>query len=821
MLSLRQIEQIIKGRVLKFSEDAPIAYLLLDSRKIISPLNSLFFAIKGKRHDGHKFIADLYREGVRNFVVEKQAQVNPSHYYEANIVEVDNAIDALQEVAAFHRAQFTIPVIGITGSNGKTIVKEWLSQLLAKDYNIVRSPKSYNSQTGVPLSVWEINDQHTLGIFEAGISLPGEMEKLEKIIKPTIGVFTTIGAAHDEGFESRKQKINEKLKLFKEVEILFYHKDYEELDVEITKNYSKLKKFTWSFKSPADLVVKEVRKDGRKTNIHAFYKEKSLNFTIPFSDDASIENVVHGIAVLLYFNIDPHELQSRLQGLHNIAMRLELKEGINSCYIVDDTYNNDLGGLSIAINFLDQQKQKELKTVILSDLLETGIEEGELYLKIGRMMQEKSIDRFIGIGETISKNKNAFRLNSSFYNSVEEFLAELNEDDFKDEMILVKGARVFHFEKIIRRLQQKAHGTVLEVNLDALSNNLNFYRSRLKPQTKVMVMVKAFAYGSGSFEVANLLQFHRVDYLAVAYADEGALLRENGISLPIMVMNPSAATFDKLFQYNLEPEIYTFKILKEYLDFLKTNEVSAKIHLKIDTGMKRLGFEENDIKELAIILKQEVSRLQIASIFTHLAGADEEAHDSFTMQQMEKFKRLAHYLEEKLAIKTLKHALNSAGIVRFPAEQMDMVRLGIGLYGIEATGILQEQLQTVGTLKTIISQIKEVKKGETVGYCRKGKADEDTVIATIAVGYADGYDRRFSNGKGKALVNGKLCPIIGNVCMDMCMLDITGVNAYEGDEVILFGEDLPIYTLAAEIGTIPYEILTNVSERVKRVFYAE
>ena len=821
MLSLRQIEQITKGRVLKFSDDLPIAYLLLDSRKIISPLNSLFFAIKGKRHDGHKFVADLYREGVRNFIVEKQAQFNASHYYEANIIEVDNAVTALQEVAAFHRSQFAVPVIGITGSNGKTIVKEWLSQLLAKDYNIVRSPKSYNSQTGVPLSVWEMNEQHTLGIFEAGISLPGEMERLQKVIQPTIGLFTTIGTAHDEGFESRKQKIDEKLKLFKGVEVLFYHKDYQELDSEINKNYPSLKKFTWSFKLPADLLIKEARKDGRKTTIHALYQGQSLNFTIPFSDDASIENVLHGVAVLLYFNTEPHELQARLQGLHNIAMRLELKEGINSCYIVDDTYNNDLAGLSIAINFLDQQKQKEAKTVILSDLLESGMEEADLYKKIGRMMKEKNIDRFIGIGETISRNKNAFQLNSSFYKSTEEFLAELNEESFKEEMILVKGARVFRFEKIIRRLQQKAHGTVLEVNLDALSNNLNFYRGRLKPQTKIMVMVKAFAYGSGSFEVANLLQFHRVDYLAVAYADEGALLRENGISLPIMVMNPSATTFDKMFQYNLEPEIYTFKILKECLDFLKANEVSAKIHLKIDTGMKRLGFEEKDIKELAIILKQEASRLQIASIFTHLAGADEEEHNSFTRQQMDKFKQMAHYLEDKLGIKTIKHALNSAGIVRFPEEQMDMVRLGIGLYGVEATGLLQEQLQTVGTLKTIISQIKEVKKGETVGYCRVGKAVNDMLIATIAIGYADGYNRRFSNGKGKVLINGKLCPIIGNVCMDMCMVDITGVEAYEGDEVILFGEDLSISTLAKEIGTIPYEILTNVSERVKRVFYTE
>jgi Alr-MurF fusion protein len=501
-------------------------------------------------------------------------------------------------------------------------------------------------------------------------------------------------------------------------------------------------------------------------------------------------------------------------------VRLELKEGINSCYVIDDTYNNDLAGITIAINFLDQQKHKEDKAVILSDVLESGMKEQELYQNISNLLKEKGIQRLIGIGKTISRNKSLFNLESKFYEGTEEFLKGFNPQDFSEEMILVKGARVFQFERIIQQLQRKVHGTVLEVNLDALSHNLNFYHAQLKPMTKIMVMVKAFAYGSGSFEVANLLQFHRVDYLAVAYADEGVALRENGISLPVMVMNPSYHTFDKMFQYNLEPEIYNFKVLYEYLDFLKVNGISSKIHLKIDTGMKRLGFEEKDIKDLIGLLKKNKT-LNVASIFTHLAGADEEIHNEFTRGQIDRFKKNCTLMEEKLGYKVLKHALNSAGIVRFPEAQMDMVRLGIGLYGVEANGLQQGNIETVGTLKTIISQIKEIKAGETVGYSRKGKAEKNITIATIAIGYADGYDRRFSNGKGKVLINGKYCPIVGNVCMDMCMVDISGVEAHEGDEVIVFGKELPIYKIAQDIGTIPYEILTNVSERVKRIFYAE
>lgn len=818
MLNFNQLQHITNGKVVASFQDLPVEHFLLDSRKITSPSSSVFVAIKGQRHDGHKFLNDLYNKGVRQFIVESS---NLSYNLpESNILEVSSSIEALQNIAAWNRAQYTIPVIGITGSNGKTIIKEWLSQLLSKDYNIVRSPKSYNSQVGVPLSVWQMNEQHTLGIFEAGISLVKEMENLKRVIEPTIGIFTNIGTAHDEGFESKEQKIQEKLKLFKDVKTLLYCKDHVLIHEQIQNVIPNVSTFTWSYRQQADVLVKEVIKANGRSKIHLQYKNQGYSFNIPFFDDASIENIIHCVSTLLLLGIGGAEIDNRLQSLHTVAMRLELKEGINGCYIIDDTYNNDLAGLTIAINFLDQQKRKEDKTIILSDVLESGLEEKKLYKEIASLISGKNIQKVIGIGETISRNNKFFPPESKFYQTTEEFLNEFIQDDFYDEIILIKGARKFEFERIVSQLQQKVHGTILEVNLDALSNNLNFYKSRLKPQTKIMVMVKAFAYGSGSFEVANLLQFHRVDYLAVAYADEGVALRENGISLPIMVMNPVYQTFDKLFQYNLEPEIYSLKVLKEYISFLQTHEISSKIHIKLDTGMRRLGFEEKDMKELLLLLKS-TSLVQVASIFTHLAGADEETHNEFSKGQIQKLQKLASIIEEKLGYKILKHALNSAGITRFPEAQMDMVRLGIGLYGIECNNLFQKDLQTVGTLKTIISQIKTIKSGETVGYGRKGKADKDLTIATIAIGYADGYSRRFGNGVGKVMVNGQLCPVIGNVCMDMTMVNVTGLDVEEGQEVIVFGHELSIHQVAESIGTIPYEILTNVSERVKRVFYTE
>lgn len=803
--------------------------LLTDSRFVSQPDHSIFFAIKGERHDGHQFIEELYQKGVREFVVEKKALTDDFKKRLSNLIEakfwvVENAIRALQNLAAKHRDTYNIPIIGVVGSNGKTIVKEWLSVLLSSsDNSIVKSPRSYNSQLGVPLSVWQINESHTLGIFEAGISKSGEMEYLEPIVRPTIGIFTNIGSAHDEGFRSRKQKVTEKLRLFRRSKTLIYCKDYEDIDDEIRILLKAvnptIELIGWSKKAGNQSFVKAIKSE-KITTLQILFKSQNYTFQIPFTDDASIENATHCIFLMLYQVMNVSEIQARLQLLKPIAMRLELKQGINDCYLIDDTYNNDAAGLSVALNFMSQQHTKRHKILIISDLLQSGLDEKDLYESIGELIKGKKIDQVIGIGEVISRQQ-AFFNNGVFYNSTEDFLEKFPINQLQSSLILVKGARKFEFEKIINRLIQKVHGTVFEVNLDALTNNLNFYRNKIGTATKIMVMVKAFAYGSGSAEVASLLEYHRVDYLGVAYTDEGVVLRQNGIKLPIMVLNPQPESFAKLIEYNLEPEIYSFKLFKQYLDFTRLSENPFKIHLKLDTGMHRLGFVQEDIEGLIDLLKQN-SQIKIASIFSHLVGADESEHNDFSKSQIEKFDKMSLQIINALGgEQPLRHICNSAGIIRFPEAKFDMVRLGIGLYGVEVTGIEQNALQTVGTLKTVISQIKNLKKGETIGYSRKGILEKDSRIATIAIGYADGFDRGFGKGVGKVLVNGVTCPVVGNVCMDMTMIDVTNAICEEGDEVIVFNKELSIKDLAKKIDTIPYEILTGVSERVKRVFYKE
>jgi alanine racemase len=820
MLSFQQLLICTKGQVLQQRESLPVSYLLTDSRKVVSPLYSLFFAIKGERHDGHQFIRELYNMGVRQFVVEHTHSLALSALPEATILQVENSIRALQQVAAHHRGQFAIPVIGITGSNGKTIVKEWLATLLGKQYNIVRSPKSYNSQIGVPLSVWQINTTHTLGIFEAGISRPAEMANLEKVIKPTIGLFTNIGTAHDEGFESAIHKVQEKLQLFTHCQTIIYCRDHQLIHEQIAMfKQPEQQSIAWSkIDSEAAVFLHEVGQEHGQSVLSIRYTNRDWQLQVPFVDDASLENVMHCVTAMLYFGLEVTEIQSRLRMLQPVSMRLEMKEGINGCYLIDDTYNNDLAGLTMGLDFLNLQKQRDTKTLIVSDVLETGLPEKELYRHIGHLLQTKGVNRLLGIGEVISRNKEFFASGSEFYPTTVSFLKQPLLNKFNNELILIKGARSFAFEQIVHKLLQKTHGTVLEINLEAISHNLNYYKSKLHTQTKIMVMVKAFAYGSGSAEIASMLQFHRVDYLAVAYADEGVLLRENGIHLPIMVMNPSPQTFDKLLNYRLEPELYSFAILNSFIQYLQDTGQQSPVHIKLDTGMHRLGFEEQDLPQLIQQLKTH-PELTVATIFSHLAAADEEEYNYFSTAQMERFRKMAAIIEEALLYSPIKHILNSAGIVRFPAYQLDMVRLGIGLYGVEATNQEQAQLETVGTLKTTISQIKKVKAGDTIGYSRKGKVTRDSRIATIAIGYADGFDRRLSNGVGKVWINGKLAPLIGNVCMDMSMVDITDAEAEEGDEVIIFGKQYPISEMARQIGTIPYEILTGVSERVKRVFY--
>ena len=813
--------------------DTRAVYLLTDSRQLSFPDQSIFFAIKGERHDGHLFLSELYQKGVREFVIEigsftESLRKEAANWNAAKIWVVPSSIKALQKTVTVHRSEFHIPVVGIVGSNGKTIVKEWLSQLIAPDERVVASPKSYNSQIGVPLSVWNIKKEHTLGIFEAGISQAHEMEYLQQVIQPTIGIFTNIGSAHDDGFRSRKQKITEKLRLFTKVKKLIYRKDYNDIDEEISLILRPvnpfLKTIVWgSAVSQAPIQVAYTFKRN-STMINLSGELGNHRFETHFRDEASLENLTHCIVFLLDFGLSGSVIQQRIKSLRPVSMRLELKEGINHCYIIDDAYNNDVQGLSMALNFLGQQEQRKQKTVILSDVLQTGQAPTELYTLIAKLLREKNIDHLIGIGSEITNQADCFNLSTQeFYKDTDTFLAEFPFATLHDSLILVKGARPFSFEKIVHRLQQKAHGTVLEINLDALTNNLNFYRTKVGQSTKIMAMVKAFAYGSGSSEVANLLQYHRVDYLGVAYTDEGVALRQSGITIPIMVMNATLPTFDLLWQYKLEPELYSRQILTDWIAYAaQRNEPSEMppVHLKLDTGMHRLGFVENDYDWLILQLKNNPG-VRVSTIFSHLVGADEGVHNDFSKQQYERFIVGAALIEKTIGYSTTKHILNSAGIVRFPEYKMDMVRLGIGLYGVEATNREQHALQTVGTLKTIVSQVKYLAAGETVGYSRKGQITHDSAIATLAIGYADGYDRRLGNGIGKFVVDGELCPTIGNICMDMTMIDVTGTAVKEGDEVIVFGKEMPITDLAKSMGTIPYEILTGIGERVKRVFYKE
>ena len=821
--TIQQVAQAIDGTLhLNAPTKNEIISLLTDSRRILNPETTLFFAIKGERHDGHRFIQQLFKEGVRNFIISEWS--DDFKNLSANFILVNDALNALQLLTTFHRKHFKYPVIAITGSNGKTIVKEWLYQLLRSDLSIIRSPKSYNSQIGVPLSVWGMQVENQIAIFEAGISMPGEMIKLEKIIHPTIGIFTNIGSAHDENFKSTDEKVLEKLELFHGVKTFIYCKDYSSI-YDHVQNFqfddSSVRIFTWSKKSKADLQVGRISKNNDDTEIQAVYNNDFINISIPFIDDASVENSILCWAVMLEMGIEQETIKERMLHLSPVAMRLEMKNGINNCSVINDSYNSDIGSLTIALDFLNQQKQHDKKTVILSDILQSGKNENILYKEVDALLKAKGIQSLIGIGPAISRQENCFSMKKKFFNSTDEFLRDFSTSEFRDETILLKGARLFGFEKISKVLQQKAHETVLEINLNSLVHNLNYYRSRLKPQTKIMAMVKATSYGSGSFEVANILQFHHADYLAVAYSDEGVELRKSGIGLPIMVMNPELMNFETMIKYRLEPEIYNFRQLNQLAEVLKKQDIDPlKIHLKLDTGMHRLGFEEREINELVVRLTNN-KNLHIQSVFTHLAGSDEAEHDGFTKLQFERFKKMSTEVIANFNYPIIRHVLNSSGILRFGEEQYEMVRLGIGLYGIASTPNEQNHLQQVATLKTTISQIKNVPANETIGYSRKGKVKRDTIVATVAIGYADGINRRLSNGVGKMMVNGKLAPIIGNVCMDMCMLDITEIPAKEGDEVIVFGTDYPVTEMAKAIGSIPYEVLVNVSQRVKRVYFHE
>ncbi len=823
-LTFSEIAALLKVKPLQLCSDRVIESLLTDSRKLLIPESTLFFAIDGPQKSAGNFIPLLYEKGVRCFITQNNFTTKElERFPEGNFIQTTNALDALQEIASRHRHRFHYPLIGITGSNGKTIVKEWLYQLLNNDYNIIRSPKSYNSQIGVPLSVWNMNESHTLGIFEAGISLPGEMQRLQKIIDPEIGIFTFIGDAHAEGFKSIQQKINEKLQLFINSKVIIYCADDEALKGSVAafkQNVNNnIRLFGWSQKDQADLFINKIEKQTDGTAIFCRYVTDEFNFFIPFTDDAAVHNAITCCCVLLYLGIHISAIAANIYQLRPVEMRLELKEGINNCSIINDSYSADLNSLSIALDFLAQQQQHNKRTVILSDVLQSGQSADQLYKSIAAILSQKELNRFIGIGPQLSENATAFEKikNKTFFDSTEDFLKNITSLHFNDETILLKGARVFRFEKISHALEQKMHETVMEINLNALRNNLKQYCQLLSKDVKMMAMVKAFSYGSGSYEIASLLQHANVDYLAVAYADEGVALRKSGIRLPIMVMNAEEAGFNNIIQYKLEPELYSFNILQSFERFLQQHHINHyPVHIKLDTGMHRLGFTGTDMEALCKILSGS-SQLKILSAFSHLVASDEKEHDAFTNMQAGSFLKMTDQIEKAIGYSFLKHIANTAAIHRHPGLQFDMVRLGIGLYGVDAN----LKLQNVTTLKTTISQIKPVRKGESVGYSRKGIVNRNSMIATVRIGYADGYPRMLGNGNGKMLLNDQLVPVIGNVCMDMAMLDITGIDAAEGDEVIVFGEKLPVTKIAGWAGTIPYEILTNISQRVKRVYYEE
>ena len=798
---------------------------MTDSRRLFYPETTLFFALYGQRRNGQAFIPDLYLRGVRNFIIYDA--LDSKDFPEANFILVKDSLRALQLLAAFHRLQFDIPILGITGSNGKTIVKEWLNQLLEDQFQIVRSPRSYNSQIGVPLSIWQINVRHNLALIEAGISQMKEMRILEEMIKPTLGVFTNIGEAHDQGFENTETKIREKLELFKDSIALIYPSDQKELKKVIRSWHAlhpALELISIGKQEDAVIQIKKIEKLQGHTAITLIYKNQSIYLEIGFEDNAAIQNALTSIGVMLYLKIPVSELQSRVNRLNPLAMRMELKTGINHSSVINDSYSADISSLTMALDFLFQQKQHSKRTLILSDILETGRKPQSLYKEVAGLLRKYPVDRLIGVGEQLVAAESLFNESGIkdrvFFGSTDALMDVLPKLEFRDETILLKGARVFGFERIDQELSLQVHETLLEVNLEAMAHNLNQYQQILRPSTKIMAMVKAFSYGTGGFEIARLLEFHKVDYLGVAFADEGISLRKAGIRLPIIVMNPEENAMAPFIEWQLEPVIFSFRGLKALYKLLKDSVTSHfPIHIELETGLNRLGFSAAEIPDLIEQLKKEPA-FRVQSVFSHLAASEEPQQDDFTQEQFDRYLSMTGRIRDSLGYTFIQHISNSAGLVRNPVLQLDMVRLGIGLYGIDpaSSGILD--LKEVGTLKTTIAQIKKLGAGETVGYNRQGLVDHSMKIGTLRLGYADGYPRSLGNGVGKVLYKGRLVPTIGSISMDMTMIDISEIpDAKEGDELIIFGNELSVSKLASWAGTIAYDILAGISQRVKRVYF--
>ena len=790
-----------------------IQTLSFDSRKIVEANACLFFALKTDRNNGHKFLNDAYSKGVRAFVVSENVNLPQ----DANVVLVENTLTAAQSLVGFHRNKFAYPVLGITGSNGKTIVKEWLYQVLHSDFKIARSPKSFNSQIGVPLSLSLLNEWNDFAIIEAGISQKSEMQNLSKIIHPTHGLITNVKEAHSSGFANNTEKLEEKLLLFTRCKTIFFCKDDAFVASKIAAEFQDKDLVFWSTEKVGFLNSIQKKKVGNATKLTGVCKGQEVSIHIPFVDSASVENAIHVWLIALYFGLSAEAISAKMAELQSVDMRLNIVRGQQGSVVISDYYNSDPSSVRIALETLQQQTAVGNKIIVLSAFEQIEYSK-QLYDSVFKTINVKSVNQIFLIGkewERFAENENVF-----WYLTTNELLLELSQFKLRNAVVLLKGARPFSFEKIADVIAEKKHETFLEVNMEALVHNLNYIKLTLPKRTKIMAMVKAFSYGSGSTEIASLLQFHGVDYLGVAYLEEGVELRASGINLPIMVMNPSRDNFGKLIKNNLEPEIYSVSLLKAFLVETTKNQnpnSRYKIHLKIDTGMHRLGFSLSDLNTVLDVLKSD-TRIEVASVFTHLAGADDSQFDAFSQLQISIFEKACASLQEQLDAPFLQHILNSAGTMRFPHLAKDMVRLGIGLYGIDSSKTKQSHLMPVTRFVTHVSQLKPIKKGESVGYSRGFIAKENTTIATLPVGYADGYYRSLGNLKAQVFINGSFCPVVGNVCMDMLMVDVSGLEIQEGDEVELFGENVSVSDLARAADTIPYEILAHISTRVPRVY---
>ncbi|MBQ5895867.1 MAG: bifunctional UDP-N-acetylmuramoyl-tripeptide:D-alanyl-D-alanine ligase/alanine racemase [Bacteroidaceae bacterium] len=823
--TVEQIKEALNADGRLAAPDSRVTRLLTDSRSLSFPEETMFFAIKTRHGDGHNYIHELYSRGVRNFVVSNLEHLET--LADANFIVTHDTLAALHTLATQHRAKFDIPIVGITGSDGKTIVKEWLYQLTAGNYNVTRSPRSYNSQIGVPLSVWMLNETSTLGIFEAGISESNEMGNLQRIINPTIGIITNISSAHQENFSSLQEKCDEKLQLFSNCDTIIYNADDAILAERIKHSPITAKQIAWSKKNQENpLFIESITKENNGTAIRYRYGATTDSYRIPFVDDASIEDSINCLAAALHLGVSPETIAARMAQLEPVAMRLEVKEGKHGCLIINDSYNSDTASLDIALDFMERRCNMTpglKRTVILADIKQSGESATALYSTVVEYLKEHNVEKFIGIGSDIASQAETFSstaIECHFFDTTAQFIASPTIRQMQNECILIKGSRSFHFEEITEVLEKKAHQTILEVNLSALRDNLNYYRNNLGPKTRTICMVKASAYGAGALEVGRTLQDCNVDYLAVAVADEGAELRREGITTGIIVMNPEPSSFATLFDNKLEPEVYSFGMLRMLIEAAGREGITDyPVHIKVDTGMHRLGFLPEEIPALVDILKQQ-NALTPRSIFSHFAGSDSPFFDEFSKLQKERFDTAAETLQQAFEHKILRHICNSAGAERFEDAHHDMVRLGIGLYGISPIGE-NKNLHPISTLKTIILQIHDVPADETVGYSRKGVLGRDSHIAALPIGYADGLNRHLGNGKGYCIVGGKKAPYIGNICMDVCMIDVTGIDCKEGDTVEIFGHDLPVTTVAEWLETIPYEVLTSVSTRIKRVYYSD